>query len=337
MADLSARMNRIIDDSTEKAAKVVNTYAKPKYIAAIIEIVISSIAIIGIQVVAMGFDFSKLAQPEFWARTLALTICIFLLYRAVINARYDKTASRDNVLEAKKEYDDLNKNKTLDLKDFLQEFNLNTKIGVYVGKINKRINRLERKKIKTYSAKKKMALTAKIDVLKQEIKPDRVREVIDIIHVKYYMVWYDDFQDVERVGGNGKLNTRGNQSYKRNFNKFSLWSIWSYFICAIVLSMSFWTFGETSTITIIANVLSSSIMIVTRIMTAYIQADRIYDSTITASYVCRSDILKEYYVWQKNQVKEPQTKIIVKAEEQSEIKPILLGTQPITIIDKDVV
>lgn len=337
MADLSTRMNNLINESTEKAAKVVNTYAKPKYIAALIEIVISSVAIVGIQVVAMGFDFSKLAQPEFWARTLALTICIFLLYRAVINARYDKTAQRENVLEAKKEYEDLNKKKDLDLKDFLQEFNLNTKIGVYVGKINKRINRLERKKIKTYNAKKKKALTAQIDVLKQEINPDRVREVIDIIHVKYYMVWYDDFQDVERVGGNGKLNTRGNQSYKKNFNKFSLWSMWSYFICAIVLSMSFWTFGDTTTITIIANVLSSAIMIVTRVLTAYIQADRIYDSTITASYVCRSDILKEYYVWQKKQVKETQNKMVVKAEEPSEIKPNLLGTQPITIIDKDVV
>lgn len=337
MADLSTRMNNIITESTEKAAKVVNTYAKPKYIAALIEIVISSIAIVGIQVVAMGFDFSKLAKPEFWARTLALVICIFLLYRAVINARFDKTAQRENVLEAKKEYDRLNKNKDLDLKDFLQEFNLKTKISVYVGKINKRINRLERKNIKTYNAKKKIALKNKIDVLKQEINEDRVREIIDIIHVKYYMVWYDDFQDVERVGGNGKLNTRGNQSYKRNFNKSSLWSIGSYFICAIVLSMSFWTFGDTTTITIIANVLSSSIMIVTRIMTAYIQADRIYDSTITASYVCRSDILKEYYIWQKNQVKETQNKMVVKTEEQSEIKPILLGTQPVVIIDKDVV
>jgi len=337
MADLSARMNRIIDDSTEKAAKIVNTYAKPKYIAAIIEIVISSIAIIGIQVVAMGFDFSKLAQPEFWARTLALTICIFLLYRAVINARYDKTASRDNVLEAKKEYDELNQKKDLDLKDFLNEFNLNTKIGVYVGKINKRINKLERKRIKTYKFKKKEKLTTQIETLKKEISKERIEEIINYIHVKYYMVWYDDFQDVERVGGNGKLNTRGNQSYKRNFNKYSVWSIWSYFICAIILSMSFWTFGDTSTITIIANVLSSLIMIVTRIMTAYIQADRIYDSTITASYVCRSDILKQYFAWQKKQVQESKNNLIVKTEEESEIKPILLGSQPVAIIDKDVV
>ena len=337
MADLSTRMNNLINESTEKAAKVVNTYAKPKYIAALIEIVISSVAIVGIQVVAMGFDFSKLAQPEFWARTLALTICIFLLYRAVINARYDKTAQRENVLEAKKEYEDLNKKKDLDLKDFLAEFNLNTKIGVYVGKINKRMYKLERKRIKTYNFKKKEKLTTQIETLKKEISKEHVEEIIDYIRVKYYMVWYDDFQDVERVGGNGKLNTRGNQSYKRNFNKYSVWSIWSYFICAIILSMSFWTFGDTSTITIIANVLSSMIMIVTRIMTAYIQADRIYDSTITASYVCRSDILKQYFAWQKNQVKESENKIIVKTEEQSEIKPILLGSQPVAIIDKDVV
>ena len=226
----------------------------------------------------------------------------------------------------------LNKDKGLDLKEFLNEFNLQTKINAYVGKINKRINRLERKKIKTYSAKKKMSLTAKIDVLKEEIKPERIKEIIEIIHVKYYMVWYDDFENVERVGGNGTYNTRGYQSYNKAFNKASFNKIWAYILCSAIMAVSVWTFGDTTTVTIIANILSSSIMIVTRVLTAYIQADRIYDSTITASYVCKTDILKQYYIWKNKKV---EAELKAKQEEQikelNSEKPIEIGRGKIEV------
>ena len=79
--DLTERMNNFINESTEQAAKVVNKYGKPKYIAAIIEIIISAMAIVGIQIVTMGFDFSKLTSWQYWVKTLALTACIFLLFR----------------------------------------------------------------------------------------------------------------------------------------------------------------------------------------------------------------------------------------------------------------
>lgn len=330
--DLTERMNDFINESTEQAAKVVNKYGKPKYIAAIIEIIISAMAIVGIQIVTMGFDFTKLTSWQFWVKTLALTACIFLLFRAVVNARYDKTASRENVLEVKNEYKSLSKDKSLDMKQYLEEFNLNTKIGVYVGKINKRINRLERKKIRTYSAKKKMSLTSKINILKEEIKPDRIKEVIDIVRVKYYMVWYDDFENIERIGGNGKILTRGQQAYNKTFNKASFNKIWAYILCSAILALSIWSFGDTSTIQIIANVLSSMIMIVTRILTAFVEADRIYDSTITASYVCKIDILKGYYKWHnenvERQIKEEEDK---KIQELNSNKPILIGTGKIEV------
>jgi hypothetical protein len=332
MDDNLARLNALIDEQTEKAAKIVNKYGRPKYIAALIEIVISSVAIVGIQIVSMGFDFSKLSSWQFWVKTASLTACIFLLFRAVINARFDKTASRKNVLEAKENYNSLNKDKGLDLKEFLNEFNLQTKINAYVGKINKRINRLERKKIKTYSAKKKMSLTAKINVLKEEIKPERIKEIIDIIHVKYYMVWYDDFENVERVGGNGTYNTRGYQSYNKAFNKASFNKIWAYILCSAIMAVSVWTFGDTTTVTIIANILSSSIMIVTRVLTAYIQADRIYDSTITASYVCKTDILKQYYNWKNARVEvELKTKQEEQIKELNSEKPIEIGRGKIEV------
>lgn len=319
MMDFNSRINKVIDESTQQAAKFVNTYGKPKYIAALLEIIVSAIAIVGIQVVSMGFDASKLAEWQFWVKTMALTGCIFLLFRAVVNARYDKTENRESVKEIRESYATLSKDKDLDLKDFLEEFNLKNKISVYVSKINKRINRLERKKIKTYNADKKMKLTAKINILKEEIKPERIEEIINIIRVKYYMVFYDDFENVERAGGNGTILTRGIQAYTKLFNKTSFNKIWAYILCTAIMTISIWTFGDTSTITIIANVLSSLVMITTRIVTAFIEADRIYDSTITASYVCKTEILKEYYAWRNKRVEEELKQKLDKEKTKNEI------------------
>lgn len=332
MQTFNDRMNKLIDDSTEQAAKFVNTYGKPKYIAALLEIIVSAVAIVGIQVVSMGFNASKLAEWQFWVKTMALTGCIFLLFRAVVNARYDKTANRDSVKEKRDEYASLSKEKNLDMKEFLEEYNLKTKISVYVSKINKRINRLERKKIRTYSANKKMALTGKINVLKEEIKPERIEEIINIVRVKYYMVFYDDFENIERAGGNGSILTRGQQAYTKSFNKASFNKIWAYILCTAIMTISIWTFGDTSTITIVANVLSSLVMITTRIVTAFIEADRIYDSTITASYICKTEILKEYFEWRNKRVEEE-----IKAKQQEQIKelnsekPILIGNGKIEV------
>lgn len=332
MDDNVARINALRDEVLQKAAKVVNKYSKPRYIAAIIEIVISSMAIVGIQIVAMGFDFSKLTSWQFWVRTFALTACIFLLFRAVVNARFDKTEERENVVEAKQKYKELSDDKDLDLKDYLVEFNLNTKISVYVSKITKRINRLERKKIRTYNPRKKEALTSRINVLKEELKPERIKEVIDIVHVKYDVVWYDDFENIERVGGNGKITTRGYQAYYKAFNKASFNKMWIYILCSAIMAISVWTFGDTSTVQIIANVLSSLLMIVTRIVTAFIEADRIYDSTITASYVCKIDILKQYFKWKNERVeRELKAKQEEQIKELNSEKPILIGTGKIEV------
>ena len=324
MDDMTSRINALIDESTEKAAKIVTKYGRPKYIAALIEIIISATAIVGIQIVAMGFDFSRLQNWEFWFRTGALTLCIFLLYRAVINARFERTAQRESVVEIKDEYKELSKNKELDLKDYLVEYNLQTKINNYVAKINKRINRLERKRIKSFNLKRKQALTAKIEMLKEEIKPERVKEVINIVRVKYYIVYYDDFENIERVGGNGSILTRGNQAYNRAFSKASFNKMWIYILCTAIMSISIWTFGDTETITIIANVISSLLMIITRVATAFVEADKIYDSTITSAYVCKIDILKQYYNWKDAKKVEEAKKIILK-EKPTEEKPIAVG------------
>ena len=60
MVDNVARINAVRDEALQKAAKMVNKYGKPRYIAAMIELVISCIAIVGIQIMVMKFDLSSL-------------------------------------------------------------------------------------------------------------------------------------------------------------------------------------------------------------------------------------------------------------------------------------
>ena len=105
-----------------------------------------------------------------------------------------------------------------------------------------------------------------------------------------------------------------------------------YILCSAIMAISVWSFGDASTVQIIANVLSSLLMIVVRITTAFFEADRLYDSTITASYVSKIDILKSYYKWKNERV---EAELKKQQEEQikelNSEKPISIGTGKIEV------
>jgi hypothetical protein len=92
------------------------------------------------------------------------------------------------------------------------------------------------------------------------------------------------------------------------------------------------TIGDATVVQIISNVLASVLMIVTRIVTAFVKADRLYDSTITAAYVAKNEILEEYYKWKNERVEaEIQRKQEEQIKELNSNKPILIGTGKIEV------
>lgn len=52
------------------------------------------------------------------------------------------------------------------------------------------------------------------------------------------------------------------------------------------------------------SVFATTFMIITRICTALLEADKIYDVTVTQSFLNRIDVLEMYFMWQKGRSQE---------------------------------
>lgn len=302
---ISRRLNQI-EEAKKTGMNMIRKYATPKKIFSIIEMLASVILIIGVNIITARFDISKLTELWFWVRTAATTLGIFMLFRAVVNSRFDATAHRDVVVDARDDYQKHNRGKGLDFKDFIKMFNLRTKIETYVSIINSKILKLElrlykltRKNIKLEKKNAKIAkIEGRIDDYKHQITTDYINEHIDSIHVKYYMVYVTDFNSEDTFASSG-IMTR--DTYNQTFNLASLKNMATYIVSATFLGIGIFD-PNASSVDIAVSILGALVMIATRIATALMEAERIYDSTITKSLIDRTTILKEYYEWRsKNQ------------------------------------
>lgn len=321
---ITKRLNQI-EEAKKVGMNSVKKYATPKKIWSVIEMVASIILIIGVNIITARFDFSKFGDAWFWVRIAATTLGIMLLFRAVVNSRYDSTAERENVVKARSEYNDLNVKRELDFKDFIKEYNLRTKIETYTALINAKILKLENKIIrltrKTISQRRKDAKIKKLEALindyKMQITTEYINEHIDIIHVKYYVVYVTDFNSEDSYGS-GTIMTR--DTYNKTFNRSSAKNMLMYLVSATMLGIGMFD-PSSSAVDIATSIIGSIVMIATRIATALMQAERIYDSTITKSLIDRATILKEYYRWQSTNQKGVMSSVITPNEEEP-VEPI---------------
>lgn len=284
-----------INRAQEKAITTVKKYSTPKTIASIIEVIISSLCIFGVQLIVIGFDFSVLKTPAFWVKCLFLTLGIYMLYRGVINARYQKTATRENVVKVRNKYNKLNESKKLDLKEYLTEVNLASKVETYVASINKKIFRLENKLFKVVKGQRIEKLNQKIDSLKSLITKEYINENIDKIKIKYFKIYFSDFND-ENIATSKIGETR--ISYDKAFNKASINKIWMYLVITAILGVTTRDAVDNGALSIAMSFAMTSLMIITRVATALIEADKIYDRTITQSLINRTIVLEQYLEWQ---------------------------------------
>lgn len=302
----------LVNDVKNDATKKVKAYAKPKYISAMFEIVISVMMIAGIQIVKFGFDINCWKDWTFWMNIVCTSIGVFTLYRAVVNSRFEKTANRQSVVDIRTKYNELNKQKDLEMKTWLKDYNLRTKTETYIDMQNQKILKIEMKLIKCFNPKRKAKLEAKLEALKKTIETDYIASIITTIHIKYYIVFYSDFTDNESSDGKGGTITRGN--YNLEFNKSSFKKMWLYIISAILFGVSIISQGDQSTFELVTTIFMALFMSITRIVTALLEADGIYDRTITRSLTGRIDVLEEYIKYKNNH---PQPTEIEKARQEA--------------------
>lgn len=304
----------IIGKARDEAIKKVASYARPKTIAATIELLISIVLSFGVNFIALSFDFSVFKKPEFYVKSLCTLAAVVLIFRAVINARFNKTANRPVVLDAKSAYKDLNSKKEIDMKIFLEEFNLRLKTEAYVQCINQKMYKLE-KKMFGKKSKKIEKLEKKMDEYRYLISKEFISQNIEKMPVKYIKVYYSDFNDLDSNIGTS-INTREN--YDKALNKATLSKIGWYIVTAVLLGVGLpTTTGNTGAVALASSSVITLTMIVWRIVSALTQADVIYDNTITKSILVKTDILKQYFEWKKNNPTEIERKM---EEERKKIK-----------------
>lgn len=296
MDDFISRTSRTMNEVTEKARNTVKKYSTPKTISSIIEAIASIVCIIGINLVGLEFDFTQLLELSFWVYTGCMAVGVFLLFRSIVNARFESTAKRDNVVKARDRYNNLNAKKERDLKIFLDEYNLATKIDAYVSNVNQKIFRLENKLRKTFKDKKIIKINKKIVELKSMITNEYVDANIEKIKVKYYIVYYSDFYD-ETVTSHKGIITRPN--YNKEFNTNAISTMWGYLISSCLFAVAIFNPLVETGDWYVAKIIGTILMIVIRATSALLKADEIYDKTVTNSLMDRADILEEYLEWKK--------------------------------------
>lgn len=282
-----------ITDITENAKKKVIDYARPKRIVAGLQFIACLTLALGVNMVSFEFDFSAFYSPRFYISTCCTTIGYVLIFKAAINWLYPKTENRDEVVMAKELYAEESGKKELDFKDYLAELNEKNKIELYVMSVNHKIYNLEKKSIKFRKERTKNKCTKKIEALKLLITPEYIEKNLNLISVKQRIIYLDDFTEAKLMQTSGLMPTN---TYKEELNKRSFKSVYLFVLSTALLSVGIFTQNQT-TISLVVSTVATVISCIFRVSSAIMQADEIYDQTITKSYIDRTRILKEYQAW----------------------------------------
>lgn len=304
-----------IEEIQNKAITKVNEFTTPKTVASIIQMFFVAMLSLGINLVSVGLDITSFTKPSFYISTVATAISVVLVYRATINAVYVKTESRPNVVEARNKYNSLNEKKSLNLKAYLEEYNLKTKIEVYISKVNAKIYKIEKKLIRSRRDKNIVKLNSKLENVKKLITTEYINEHISRINVKYNIVYYSDFLSLNTKSSGGAIITRPN--YDGLFNKYSFKKSWMYILSTAFLSLGIITGTTEGTVGLVASIFLNVFMVVFRIGSALIQAPKIYDDTITKSILDRTMILEEYFKWEISNPENSEFQIALDKEKET--------------------
>ena len=281
---------------TEEAKKKVIEYARPKRIVASLQFIACLTLALGVNMVSFEFDFSAFYTPKFYVSTVCTTIGYILIFKAAINFLFPKTETRDVVINAKNEYSIENGKKQLDFKDYLDELNEKNKIQIYVASVQHKIYKLEKKAIKSRKDKVKSKCHKKIDILKELITTEYIEKNLNTISVKQRIIYVDDFTEAKDMTVEGLMPS---STYNAELNKRSFKSVYLFVLASALLSVGIFTQNQT-TVNLVVSTIATIISCIFRVASAVMQADEIYDKTITKSFIDRTRILKEYQAWRSS-------------------------------------
>ena len=251
------------------------------------------LALIGLfQAVVLGFDFSIYSQFDFYFRIAYRIILIILTFTSTINFLFDKTYNAEKVQSARRKYLTVVKMKDISFKDFLDEYNDQLKRDAWINKINKKINKLERKMENGRRLKK---LGQRRDYLKTLITEEYINEHFNYLNVAYSKVYLSDFSAEDAYGNNDLVKTRSN--FNGAMAKFSTKKIGQYILITFLTGSVVYNVAFETGLAFWLNICIDLALVITRVADAAINTPILVDLEYTQVYLTKTEIMNKYINW----------------------------------------
>lgn len=258
-----------------------------------------SFCVIGVvclfQLITTGFSFNVLLTWDFYLRLLYRIALIFLVYQAVINMLYDRELASTRVQDARTKYISIVKLKDVSLKDFLKVYNHNLKAEAWCDKIDKQINKYNRRMANGKFVRRYSKKVEELETLKNE---EYINKYWDALPVKWNQVFYGDFSIED---SSAPYSRRARSEFDRDVSKYSRRKAGSYIFTAMIFGVIVvnFAFNNISTAAFWFNLLADIVLVILRMVDAGIQCPILIDANYTNVYNYKTDIMSEYLAWQE--------------------------------------
>lgn len=251
------------------------------------------LALIGLfQAVVLGFDFSIYTQFDFYFRIGYRVILIILTFTSTINFLFDRTYNSEKVQAARQKYLSVVKMKDVSFKDFLDEYNVQLKKDAWINKINKEINKIERK---MEHGKRLESLMKKREYYKSLITDEYINEHFDFLDVRYTKVYVSDFSAEDAYGNDDLVKTRSD--FNGAMAKFNMRKIGQYILLTFLTGSVIYNVAFETGLSFWLNICIDLALVVTRIADAAINTPILVDLEYTQVYLSKTDIMNKYINW----------------------------------------
>lgn len=245
------------------------------------------------QLIITDFSLNSFKEPDFYIRIFYRIILIILVYHSVINLLYDRQINSKRVQDARKKYIASVKMKDLSFKDFLKEYNYSLKAEAWIDKIDRKINRINRKMENGKNVEK---YTKKVQNLEKLKTPEYIANNWSYLNCKWKQVFLGDFT-VEDAISNHEKRTRS--EFNKDVTKFSARKISKYMLTSLALGLVAvnLAFDGMHSVEFWFNMIADIILVVMRATDAGLNVPILIDYNFTNVYLYKVEVMEQYVQW----------------------------------------
>lgn len=269
------------------------------------------------QLILADFSIDAFKQPDFYIRIAYRILLIILVYQSVVNLLYDRQLNSKRVQDARKKYIAAVKMKDISFKDFLKEYNYTLKAEAWMDKIDKKINKLNRK---MENGKNVAKYSKRVEYLESLKTPEYIAKNWAYLSCSWKQVFVGDFT-IEDAISNHEKRTRS--EFNKDVFVFSARKISVYLLMSLALglvavniaidgvhSAEFWF-----------NMIADVILVVMRATDAGLNVPTLIDYNFTNVYLYKVEVMEQYVEWcSTHQIKESKAHKVLSYIQEVEVE-----------------